>query len=522
MFLYGRRILFVKEKEYFTDIVINLKKINYNSNELKNICNKENSLLKHQANNPLFMICKLIYDFASGFTNIVFTFFIVAKLFFVYDNNHFITSTLFAFLIILLTLVMIFLVGITSAIINKKNSKTNSDLIESLKKFDYYWDYFNDFETGKSIRIFNGLTFIVESLNKKIKEDTFKLLDKKSNYFIKQGVIVAIIGSLLSFFIYLLIGYKCYIGLFGIGELTRYISGFIQIIQGGMLIANGVGQIIYLNNNLKYYFQLIDIYNQNKIRYQTKTNFIQEINEIEFRNVYYKYENTDKYVLKNLNLKIINNEKIAIVGENGAGKTTFIKLLLGIYEPTNGEIFINGINLKSIKNDDYIKNFSTLFQDFFLPNFTVNEIITGQKEKSCNERVLSASHCCSFLKNINISEIYMGNEYNTNGINFSGGEKQKLAYARALHKSCKFYIFDEPSSAMDAISEYNFYAGINECLKEKCIIYISHRLFSCMYSDRVLVFKEGHIIEDDSFNSLRINDSSYFNELWYKQSTQYE
>lgn len=520
-FYNSRRVLFTKEKERFTKIVIDLRKANYDSKELNKLCNIENSIIKHQSNNPLFMICKLIYDFISGFTNIVLTFLIVFRLFLAYDNHYFITSEYFSIFIVILTLLMIVLVGMISAIISKKMSKTNSELIESLNKFDYYWDYFNDFENGKSIRIFHGINLIINSIKKSIEKDTFKLLNKKSNYLAKQGAAIATIGSLLAFFVYLLIGYKCYIGFFSFGELTKYISGFMQIIQGGMLIANGIGQIIYLNNNLKCYFRLIDINAKNNISLQDRTNTIEEINIIEFRNVYYKYENANNYALKKLNLKITNDKKITIVGENGAGKTTFIKLLLGIYEPTSGEILVNGINLKTIKYDDYIKNFSTMFQDFFLPGFTINEIITGHKEKICDEKVLSVADCNNFLRNINLTETYIGNEYVPNGINFSGGEKQKLAFARTLHKNCNFYILDEPSSAMDAISEYNFYTGLNQYLEQKCIIFISHRLFSCVYSDRILVFKDGSVIEDDSFNNLRLNKSSEFNELWYKQSNQY-
>ena len=521
-FYNSRKVLFLKQKMYFTDVLIDIKKTNYDSDELKKICNKEKSIIKHESNNPLFMICKLVYDFVSGFTNVILTFFIVAKLFFVYDNHLFITSRYFSIIVICITLIMIVLVGLVSAIVNKKTSKVNLKLIKSLNKFDYYWDYLNDFETGKSIRIFSGRNFIINSIKQTIEKKAFDLLDKKSGCLAKQGAVIAIIGSFLAFFVYLFIGLKCYIGLFSIGELTRYISGFMQIIQGGVLIANGIGQIIYLNNNLKYYFQLIDIYEKSKIKCQNKINRINEIKEIEFVNVCFKYENANDYIFQNLNLKISNNKKIAIVGENGSGKTTFIKLLLGVYKPTSGIILVNGVNLNTIINDDYLKNFSTMFQDYFLPGFTLNEIITGQDKIVCNEKILHASDCSGFLQNINLNENYLGTEYDVSGINFSGGEKQKIALARTLNKNCMFYIFDEPSSAMDAISEYNFYTRINEYLKQKSIIYISHRLCSCIYSDRILVFNNGNIFEDDSFDNLRMKRNSLFNELWQKQSNQYK
>lgn len=520
-FFNSRRVMFINEKRHFTNVVVELKKRNYNELELKKICNKENSIIKHQSSNPLFMICKLLYDFISGLTNVFFTFFIVRNVFSLHNNSYYITSSSFSIVILFLTLSMIIMVGAISAIISKKLSKTNSDFLDSLTKFDYYWDYFNDFETIKSIRIFKGTNLIVKSVKSIIERNTFKLLEKKSSYFAKQGALISTTGALLAFFIYILIGIKCYIGMFSIGELTRYISGFMQIIQGGMLIANGVGQIIYLNDNLKYYFRMLDIYNISQLNTQSKTSITKTIDKIEFKDVYYKYSNSSEYTLQNINLEISGNQKIAIVGENGAGKTTFIKLLLGIIRPTKGNIYINGIDLNTIETDSYIKNFSTMYQDFFLPSFSINEIITGSKDKTCDDKILYAANCMTFLENVSLTDTYLGNEYNPNGINFSGGEKQKIAFARALHKDCNFYILDEPSSAMDAISEYNFFNGINEYLKNKCIMYISHRLFSCAYSDRILVFKDGLLVEDDSFNKLHSDKKSFFNKLWYKQSNQY-
>lgn len=520
-FFNSRRILFIKEKEAVTKMAIYLREKHHENKDLNDLLNKENAIIKHQSNNPLFMICKLLFDFVSGFSNIILTFLIVSNLFIINDSNHFISSGYFSIIIIIITLCMIILVGFASALISKRVAKANKDLLQSLTKFDYYWDYFNDFETGKSIRIFNGSNFIIKSIKRTLSDRTFLLLDKKGKYMANQGISVAVAGSLLAFFVYLVIGYKCYIGLFSIGELTRYISGFMQIIQGGMLIANGVGQILYLNSNLKYYFQLVNLNNARKIKQHKKTQYIDEIVEIEFKNVSYKYKNSENFALSDINLKIRKNEKIAIVGENGAGKTTFIKLLLGFYEPSTGEILVNGIDLKTIKFENYIKNFSTMFQDFFLPGFTINEILTGNSNQICSESVLSASNCTDFLKNHDLNKDFVGNEYNPKGINFSGGEKQKLAYARALNKNCEFYILDEPSSAMDAISEYRFYNGLNKYLKNKSIIYISHRLFSCAYADRILVFQNGMLMEDDKFKCLLSNHKSKFYELWNKESSQY-
>ena len=520
-FFNSRRVMFVKMKNYLMDIIFTLKIHNYDETRLNEICQKENTIIKHQSNNPLFMICKLLYDFIGGFTSIFLTFFLVKDIFFINNNSYFITSKYASIFVVILTIIILTIVGITSAIISKKTSKINSKIIDSLTKLDYYWDYFNNFETIKSIKIFNGINLIIDTLKSNLKENTFCFLERKSNYFAKQGALISTTGSILAFFIYLLIGIKCYNGLFTLGELTRYISGFMQIVQGGMLIANGVGQIIYLNNNLKHYFKLIDIYNDIGLNAQTKIDLSSPIKEIEFQNVYFKYDESDSYAIKNLNIKIANRQKIAIVGENGAGKTTFIKLLLGIIKPTQGKILVNGIDLNTISIDSYTKNFSTMFQDFFLPGFTINEIITGNNKQICQEKIFEASNCSQFLKNIDKTKTYLGNEYSPNGRDFSGGERQKLAFARALYKSCDFYLLDEPSSAMDAISEYNFYNSLNEYLKDKNVIYISHRLFSCIYSDRIVVFKDGSIVEDNSFELLRSSPNSLFNELWNKQTSQY-
>lgn len=520
-FFNNRRVLFLKEKEQITNVIINLKKSNIYNYKIKSLCNKENSIMKHQSNNPLFMICKLLFDAISGITTIGLTFTIVSSLFVIYDNQIFLTSKFFSLLIILFTLLMIVLVGVISAVISKKASTTNEDLMNSLKKFDYYWDYFNDFETGKSVRIFHGKKFIVNALKNEINNTTFKILDKKGNLFAKQGAIIAFLGSILAFFLYLIIGFKCYWGLFTIGYLTRYLSGFMQIVQGGMLIANGIGQIIYLNNNLKYYCELMQLNTDTNDEDQIDSCCINKIDSIEFKNVYYKYDNAKDWALENINLSINQSQVIAVVGENGAGKTTFIQLLLGIYEPTLGNIFINGINMKNINKSNYLMHFSTMFQDFFLPGFSISEVISGGEKRDYNPRVISAAGCNDFLKNFDLDNTYLTNEYNVRGIDFSGGEKQKIAFARALNKDCDFYLFDEPSSAMDAISEYNFYHGLNKYLENKKVLYISHRLFSCVYAERIIVFGKGRILEDDTFERLRGNKESEFNKLWCKQSDQY-
>ena len=227
-----------------------------------------------------------------------------------------------------------------------------------------------------------------------------------------------------------------------------------------------------------------------------------------FNNVSFKYPNTEKYILDQISFKIAGNEKIAIVGVNGAGKSTIIKLLLRFYEPDNGEIRINGEKIQNYRVDSLRARFSIIFQDFITYSLSIKEnvIISDLKKENDEDEVWSAlrySGVLTYFKDKKITlETNVGKEYDDNGIELSGGNRQKLAIARAIFRKADFLIMDEPNSALDITAEKDLFDKIKILYKDKGIIMISHRLGNLDFVDKIYVVEKGKIIEEGSQSSL--------------------
>lgn len=227
--------------------------------------------------------------------------------------------------------------------------------------------------------------------------------------------------------------------------------------------------------------------------------------EIEFRHVSFTYPNTTVKVLEDVNIKLRPGEHLSVVGLNGAGKTTFVKLLCRLYDPTSGEILLDGINIKEYNYEQYMSLFTPVFQDFKLLAFTMKENITLGNECS-DEEVLSVLESTGLGDKISTMEkgiqTTLFKSFDENGIEPSGGEQQKLAIARALHKSAPVVILDEPTAALDPIAEYDIYRQFDSLVGGKTAIYISHRLSSCKFCDKIAVFSGGRIAEYGTHDEL--------------------
>jgi ABC-type multidrug transport system fused ATPase/permease subunit len=233
---------------------------------------------------------------------------------------------------------------------------------------------------------------------------------------------------------------------------------------------------------------------------------------IEFRSVSFKYPRTKKYVLKNINLTIKTGEHIAIVGENGAGKTTFIKLLCRLYKPTEGEILIDGVNINNYKFDEYIKLLSVVFQDFKMLAFTFKENITFG-EQCDDEKIMELCRVGGVERRIETApkklNTSMYKMFEENGIEPSGGEAQKLAIVRALYKNSPIIILDEPTAALDALAEDRMYRQFDEMIKGRTAIYISHRLASTRFCDNIAIFESGLIVGMGTHDELMEENETY-------------
>jgi ATP-binding cassette subfamily B protein len=246
---------------------------------------------------------------------------------------------------------------------------------------------------------------------------------------------------------------------------------------------------------------------------------------IEVKNVSFSY-NENEVVLKNINMTINPLSKIAIVGYNGAGKTTLIKLIMRLYEPCEGEIFLDGVNIKDYEIESYRRKIGTVFQDFKIFAATVKEnVLLDFAENGSDDDVLKALEKSGFSKNLdslpNSLESNLTTEFEDDGVNLSGGEGQKLAVARVFYAGANLIILDEPSSALDPIAEYHLNCSMLTAAENKSVLFISHRLSTTRIADRIYMLEDGEIIEEGSHGELLGNDGKYA-EMWRVQAGQYK
>lgn len=375
----------------------------------------------------------------------------------------------------------------------------------------YVFDTMYDFAYGKDIRIYDLKNILIDKF-KKFRGERIDISNDVQEKQLKVKIVDVILLVIRECVVY---GYLIYNVLFtgmGIGDFTMYfstINGFGDWMKGILDdLANIKAQNMYLDDMREF----LEIKSENKEK--TRDIPIDSSYEIEFKNVSFKYPKTDKYIYKNLSLKIKKGQRLAIVGINGAGKTTFVKLLCRLYEPTSGEILINGVNIKDFSKEEYYKILSVVFQDIKTFAFTVAENVSLENlEEVDREKVL---HCIekagvgdkinSLQKGIDTSLLKI---LDGEGVELSGGENQKLAIARALYKNGKIVILDEPTSALDAVAEYNIYKGFDELIGDKTAIYISHRLASTKFCDVIAFFENGEIVEYGTHEELLKKNGKY-------------
>lgn len=464
------------------------------------------------------------YRFLNGLFTLIISVIIIfplLKVGFTRTGDTFFEKPIFLITIISAILTMAVFILLVAVNINKSYLKANESYAELDRIFYSFLDIFGDYRTGKEIRIYKEQNLIDSIATSKILTDGEKTLRKISMHTAKASSFVAILGAVVGFGVYLFIGIKGLLGLFGIGSLVLYCGSFMQIINGIMMMANTFGKLQEIIPLAKCYFEILDT--QDNMKYGGKDiNFTDKF-EIEFRNVSFKYPNAENYSLKNINIKINNGENLAVVGRNGSGKTTFIKLLCRFYDVTDGEILINGINIKEYTKESIIRLYSVVFQDFKIFSTTLSQNISAGEEYDCDKlyKVLDEANIKDRMLKMEYKEnTYLYKELDKAGVEISGGEAQKLALARALYKDAQIVILDEPTAALDPIAEYEIYSRINSFVENKTTIYISHRLSSCVFCDRIAVFDKAELVEAGTHQQL-IEKNGKYNELWNAQAKYY-
>ncbi len=323
---------------------------------------------------------------------------------------------------------------------------------------------------------------------------------------------------------YLFVVVKAFLGAFGIGNIVQYVSVLSKFGDGIRELWAMLSDNTLYCRHLKRTFEYLDI--PNKMYQGSLTVEKRDDNEyyVEFKNVSFKYPNTDIYALRHVNVKFKVGEKLAVVGMNGSGKTTFIKLLCRLYDPTEGEILLNGVNIKKYDYQEYMSIFSVVFQDFQLFSFILGQNVAASAEYD-REKVVACLEKAGFGERLEVMpkgvETSLYKNFDSDGVEISGGEAQKIALARALYKDAPFIILDEPTAALDPVSEYEVYSKFDEIAGDRTAVYISHRLASCRFCDKIAVFHQGEIIQTGSHEELLTDSGGKYYELWNAQAQYY-
>lgn len=388
---------------------------------------------------------------------------------------------------------------------NKRQALTHAE-----RRKQYYYTTTHDFAYGKDIRIYSFKDRILNNYSKEISGymNIHKMIANKQYALGFLGLITLLLSDAATYGILI---YKTVNGM-SIADFSMYLAAIVSL---SLLMKTLIENISFTINEGQYVHDFYEFMDKDLgEKGGTREAIEDDTLEIEFKNVSFKYPNTEKYIFRNLDFKIKKGEKLAIVGINGAGKSTLIKLMTGLFNVTEGEILINGIPIKEFNKKELFSMFSVVFQDVNVIAYTIGENVACNSDKIDENRVLTAldkvglgEKVKGFSKGLNQMMLKIIDE---NGTEFSGGESQKLAIARALYKDANMVIMDEPTAALDALAEAEIYENFSELVKGKTAIYVSHRLASTKFCDNIALFDNDGLKEYGSHEELMEKRGSYY------------
>ena len=394
------------------------------------------------------------------------------------------------------------------------------------RKFGYYMGLSWQDKPQKDIRLYN----MAPMLTQRVIDYNRELMDEFQIFYNRLGKtqgLYNVINVLQASLAYGYVGIRVISEKFGpsisIGSFTMYVNAAINFSQTTTKLGENITMTFQMLEYLDPFMEFVSLPEARE--HGGELEMEDEIHSIEFKNISFKYPGSDKYVLKNISFEINGGEKISIVGLNGAGKTTLIKLLCRLYKPSSGEIFVNGHNIYDYEYKSYMEKIAIIFQDYKLFAFTIGENITCE-EYSEDKNIMELIEEVGLKEKINSLpkglNSLMGKSYDNEGIELSGGEEQKVAIARALYKDAPLIILDEPTSALDPLAEAEIYEHFNTMVQGKTAIYISHRMSSSTFSDKILLIENGEVVDFDSHKNLMKKEDSLYYRLFMAQAKNYQ
>lgn len=404
----------------------------------------------------------------------------------------------------------------------KKNKAIYNGIMPCENRMLYYLDMLAGVESQKDLRINSQQPAIEADMDSGIVQMR-TAVGECASLWMKKSWADQSASDLTGLLVYLFSAFLAVGGIITIGQVVTYASSIIRFSRA---VANLADHIGHLKWTAMYCRDQMEFMNLEKRKYQGTIPLEKRRDnkfKVSFEHVSFRYPGTDTDVIHDLNLEFTIGERMAIVGKNGSGKTTFIKLLCRLYDVTEGCIKVNGIDIRNYDYKEYCNLFSVVFQDFRMFAFPLGENIAAAE-------TVETKRAADALTRAGLGErlthlphglgTHVGKEFDEEGVAFSGGEKQKMAIARAIYKDAPFVIMDEPTAALDPPSECEVYAGFDKMVGSKTALYISHRLASCRFCKDILVFDKGQVVQRGSHEELEKQEGLY-RELWNAQAQYY-
>lgn len=404
---------------------------------------------------------------------------------------------------------------------NKIDQQSFIELSKENRIFGYLFWGLSDFSLGKDIRLYDS----AEMMNTKAKfhsDRMTKVWGKQSHLERTNNYGMTVVNAVRDGLSYFYIGWLALSGAISIGDFSMCIGAAGNLYFSLQGIVGGVQNIV---NRCNYAHRYIEFMDYPAAMSKGTRRVTGDSHTIEFRHVSFRYPRSDKYVLRDVSITIKQGEHLSVVGLNGAGKTTFIKLLCRLYDVTDGEILIDGVNIKEYSDEEYRRLFAVVFQDFSLFAFSLRENIAFSDDRKNDPAINEVIGKCGLSDDVEKLpeglDTVIFKSFDENGTELSGGQKQKAAIARALYKNAPVVILDEPTAALDPVAEYDIYRQFDTLVGGKTAVYISHRLSSCKFCDRIAVFSDGTIAEYGTHDELADRPDGIYAEMFRAQAQYY-